>query len=403
MGSVVDALQWMCLIPAFGGSVYALLCLFAVLRFRAQPARPLLCRFSLWPSVTILKPVCGLEKNLKGNLRSICLQEYPDFQVVFTTQSADDPAIPLLHQIQREFGPDRVSVVIKHIQVGLNGKVNNLLGGLTEARHEILVISDSDMLLEPDYLTRIVEPLADPEVGCVCALFKATHADRWYEKMELLTMNADFMPSVVFAHVTGSSKFCLGPSIALRRSTLKDIGGLESLADYLVEDYEIGRRIWASGKKMAVLPGFLKQVVDLKSVGHWWDHQVYWDQNTRAARPAGFFATVLTRSVPFALLFAMLRLGDSVGLTVLACVVIVRMSTVAGILKWGLQDQEGLSSLALLPFRDLFGLVSWVLAFTKRTVIWRGAEFVLSREGRLVPREGKSYAQPYTRPRRRKR
>ncbi|MBM4125089.1 MAG: glycosyltransferase [Nitrospira sp.] len=391
---MTELLQWLCLIPVIGGSVYGLLCVPAALRFCRRKGRDGSGAGSpfpggVWPQVTVLKPVYGLEKNLQENLRSICLQDYPDYQVVFSAQRQDDPAIPLLQEIQREFGAARVTVVVKNIQAGMNGKVNNLMGGLTEAKHEILVISDSDILLKADYLKTVVAPLADPAVGAVNPLFKAIRADRWYEKLELLSMNADFIPSAVFAHMTGAADFCMGQSIAMRRETLEAIGGLESLGEYLVEDYEIGRRIRRSGKKMAILPYFIEAVVDLKSVSQWWSHQVYWDQNTRVARPGGFFATVLTRSVPFALLYAILRLGDPIGVGVFAVAFSVRHITVAAILG-AFRDREGVRNLGLLPLRDLLGLVSWALAFTQRTVIWRGAEFVLTRNGRLIPREARS-------------
>lgn len=384
---MLSAFQWILLLPVVGGSVFAVLCLLAALRLCARPARPPRHTFAEWPPVTILKPVCGLEKNLKDNLRSACLQEYPEFQVVFSVQNPQDPAIPLLRDIQREFGPDRVSVAIENRPAGCNGKINNLLGGLPYARYEILVISDSDVRLKPDYLKAIVAPLADPEVGGVCTLYKAACAGTWFEKLELLTLNAEFMANVVFAHVTGAAKFCLGASTALRRSTLKEIGGLEALADYLVEDYEMGRRIWTSGKRIAIVPYFVDTMVDLKTPGQWWGHQTYWDQNTRAARPGGFFATVLVRSVPFALLFAVARLGDPVGLAVLGAAIALRLATAAAMLGWGFRDREGLNSLALLPLRDVTALLSWLLAFTKRTVVWRGAEFILTCDGRLAPKE----------------
>jgi ceramide glucosyltransferase len=140
---------------------------------------------------------------------------------------------------------------------------------------------------------------------------------------------------------------------------------------------------------MAIVPYFIEAVVDLKSLSHWWGHQIYWDQNTRAARPGGFFATVLTKSVPFALAYAFLRMMDLVGIAVLAGALSVRLITVAVVLG-AFRDREGLRSLWLLPLRDVLGLVSWGLAFTQRTVIWRGAEFVLTRNGRLVPREARS-------------
>jgi ceramide glucosyltransferase len=379
-------LEWVFLVPAIGGSVYAVLCLLAVITFRMRRPKALKNSFSSWPKITVLKPVYGLEKNQLENLRSACLQDYPEFQVVFSVQELNDPAIPLLRQIQAEFGPERVTLAIENCRAGTNGKINNMIGGLKHARHDYLVISDSDVRLGQDYLKKIIAPLADPDVGCACTLYKAACADTWFEKLELLTLNADWMANAVFANVTGVAKFCFGASAALRRSTLDEIGGLESLADYLVEDYEMGRRIWDSGKKVTIVPYLIDTVVDLKSPSEWWGHQVYWDQNTRAARPVGFFATAVIRSTPFALLYALTRLGDIIGLAVLAGAIALRTATAAVVLGWGFRDREGLRSLGLLFSRDLAALFSWLLAFTKRTIVWRGAEFILTRDGRLVAR-----------------
>jgi len=387
MQFLLSLLQWICLIPVIGGSLYTILCLFAVLRFRTRPPQKPLYSFSDWPAVTILKPVRGLEKNQRANFRSACMQDYPHYQVVFSVQDSHDPVIPLLKEIQDEFGSEKVSIAIKNLQAGPNGKINNLLGALLYARHDILVISDSDVNLRPDYLKTIIAPLADPEVGCVCTLYKAICADRWFEKMELLTFNADFIPSVVFAHVSGASNFCLGCSIAIHSSMLEEIGGLETFADYLVEDYEIGQRIWKSGKKITIVPYFIDIVVDLKNFSQWWDHQVSWDQKTYTARPFGFLASVLIRSIPFALLFGMFRLGDIVGLAILAGALGLRLLTASIILGWGFKDDEGLKSLAFLPLRDMAALITWFLAVTKRTINWRGTKFILTRNGRLRPRE----------------
>ncbi len=388
MGSIVrHTLEWIFLIPAIGGSVYAVLCVLAVIRFRRRPAILPQRSREQWPPVTVLKPVHGLEKNQRKNLRSCCLQDYPEFQVVFSVQDKEDAAIPLLKELQQEFGADQVTVAIENFRAGSNGKINNMIGGLQHARHDVLVISDSDVLLQPDYLKTIVAPLSDPDVGCSCTLYKAAGAETWFEKMELLTLNADFMANVLFAYISGASKFCLGASAALKRSTLEQIGGLDSLADYLVEDYEMGRRIWMLGKKVAVVPYFVDTIVDLKSPSQWWDHQVYWDQNTRAARPMAFFATALVRSVPFAILYAIARMGDATGLWTVAGAFTLRLISAAIILRWGLRDSEGLRSLGLLIFRDISSLATWLLAFTKRTTIWRGTSFVLTRDGRLVTQE----------------
>lgn len=388
MASVVrHTLEWLFLIPAIGGSVYAVLCVLAVIRLRMRPAVLPQRSREQWPPVTVLKPVHGLEKNQRENLRSCCLQDYPEFQVVFSVQDKEDAAIPLLKELQQEFGAEQVTVAIENFRTGSNGKINNMIGGLRHARHDVLVISDSDVFLKPDYLKTIVAPLSDPDVGYSCTLYKAAGAETWFEKMELLTLNADFMANVLFAHISGASKFCLGASAALHRSTLEQIGGLDSLADYLVEDYEMGRRIWMLGKKVAVVPYFVDTIVDLKSPSQWWDHQVYWDQNTRAARPMAFFATALVRSVPFAVLYAIARMGDATGLWIVAGAFALRLMSAAIILRWGLRDREGLRSLGLLIFRDISSLATWLLAFTKRTTIWRGTSFVLTRDGRLVAQE----------------
>jgi ceramide glucosyltransferase len=384
LGLVQQALEWIFLIPTVGGSVYAILCVVAVLRLRRRSIKQPKSSPEFCPPVTVLKPIHGLEKNQRENLRSTCLQDYPLFQVVFSVQNADDPAIPLLKEIQAEFGDQRVTLAIENCRAGTNGKINNMIGGLRHARHDVLVISDSDVLLKPDYLKTIVSPLADPSVGCACTLYKAARAEAWFEKMELLTLNADFMANVLFAHVSRASKFCLGASAAIHRSTLEQLGGLESLSDYLVEDYEMGRRIWMLGKKVEILPYFVDTIVDLKSPSEWWNHQVYWDQNTRAARPIAFFATALVRSVPFALLYAAARLFDPIGLWVLAGALSLRLAGAAVILGLGLRDREGMRSLGLLLFRDMASLATWLLAFTKRTTVWRGASFILTRDGRLV-------------------
>ncbi len=382
-----NMVEWIFLVPALGGSIYAILCIFASLRFRFEAAAASKRIPDFCPPVSILKPVRGLEKNQRECLRSACIQDYPDFQVVFSVQDKDDAALPLLKQIQDEFGPERVTVAVENFQTGTNGKINNMIGGLRHARYDTLVISDSDVRLRPDYLKTIVAPLKDPAVGCVCTLYKASEAGTWFEKMELLTFNADFMTNVMFAHSTGASKFCLGASAAIHRSMLEEIGGFEALSDYLVEDYEMGRRIWMRGRKVVIVPYFVDTVVDLKDASQWWAHQIYWDQNTRAARPFAFFTTVLIRSVPFALLYAAVRMGDAAGLWVAASALSLRLLSAAVVLGLGLGDREGLRNIGLLPLRDISSLLTWILAYTKRTTIWRGTSFILTRDGRLVSQE----------------
>lgn len=375
-----NGLQWLCLLPILGGTLYAILTIFTTQKFLART----IPQNDFAPAISVLKPVRGLEKNLACNLRSIAQQDYPHYQVIYSVQDPNDAALPILRAIEAEFGPERITVVIDMVQTGANGKINNILGALPKAKHDILVISDSDTCLRPDYLKTLVSPLADPQVGCVCTPFKLTQAQSWYEALELLTINADFMPSVIFAEVTGASKACLGPSIAIRRLTLEAIGGLASLADYLVEDYELGRRVWTSGLQMVLLPYVIDAVVDLESWRAWWRHQVYWDQNTFLARPAPFVATVLIRAVPFACLFVLLQQGSLLSWGIFGITIAIRYLTMA-IVAQQLSDPESLRYLAWLPIRDCFGLIFWALSFSQRKVTWRGVEYQLTERGKMIP------------------
>lgn len=386
MEGALWGLQLALLVPVVVGLVYHLLCVPAVLWFTRRPASAVALPEE-WPAVSVLKPIYGLEKNLLENLRSICRQDYPAYQVVLSVQRLDDPAIPVLRAVQEEFGSDRVTVVIEDSAPRLNGRIQNLIGGYRRARHDVLVFTDSDVHHRPDYLRAIVAPLLDPRVGCSNTLYRATGARTWYERLEQLTLTGDFIVNVVFAAVTGASGFCLGASTALRRETLERIGGLEPLADYLVEDYEMGRRINELGLRSAVQNYFVDTQVDLGSPAAWWEHQIYWNLNTRAARPFLYAATLVIRELPFAALFAAFRLFDAAGLAVLGATLALRLLTMAVLLGPGLRDRETLRHLAWLPVRDLLEFVAFFQALTRRRFVWRGVELGLSRTGRIVPRE----------------
>ncbi|CAK0751229.1 ceramide glucosyltransferase [Azospirillaceae bacterium] len=389
--SVMDVLSvfsYILLIPVMGGTVYALLCFgaAAILTRRSQRQRPPSWPEDAWPGVSLLKPIYGLEKDLAENLRSACLQNYPGpWQVVLSAQRLDDPALPELRRIADAFGPERVSLVVAEKRPVVNGKLQHLMIAFEAARHPILVISDSDVRLTPTYLRTVVAPLADPAIGGVCTFYRATRAETWSERLEQLTLNADFIPNLIFAEVSGAADFCLGASTAIRRDVLERIGGFDSLAEYLVEDYEMGRRIRAIGFEMVILPYFVDMMVDHKHPSDGWRRLVYWDQNTRAARPMGFFATILTRSIPFAVFFALSRGFDSLGLIILASALAARL--IAGTLTLSLiGDEASVRNLALLPIRDMIGLASWAAALIKNTFTWRGQSFGLTREGKIIPK-----------------
>lgn len=369
------------LVPVAGGSLFSLLCLWAAWRVvRRRTAQPP----SFTPPVTILKPVYGVDRDLEANLESFCTQEYPDYQVVISLQRTDDPARPIVERVRDRY-PGRVTLAIKDSEPVLNGKIQSLVIGLEAARHDILVISDSDTRVPRDYLRTIVAPLADPATGYVCTLYRIVEARNVAERLELLTMNADFVPSLLFTYWSKAAVFCLGASVAVRRADLEAVGGMASLAEYLVEDQEMGRRLTVAGKPMRLAPITADMLPDYASVKDWCRHVVYWDQNTQAANRAGFAATVLIRAIPFALVFAGLTGFSGTGLAVLAAAATIRLAAAGGIAAV-LRDTAVLKALWLLPLRDLIGFSSWAMALRKRSFTWRGHEFQLTREGRIVPR-----------------
>jgi ceramide glucosyltransferase len=332
------------------------------------------------PTVSLIKPVCGLEKNLYANLSTACRQDYPDYEIIFSVQDSADPALPLLARIRDENPSVSIRIVVDETSAGPNGRLSNILNATRHATGRVLVYSDSDMHLEPVYLRAIVAPLANPRVGAACTLYRAEGADNLYESLELLSLNTDFVPSMVFATETGAALACPGASQAIRRETLTLIGGLEPMAYSLVEDLELGRAVVGAGLRIALVPHVAATGVDLPRPSVWWRHQVYWDQNTRVANPVGFFFTCLVRGVPFAGLYALC--GGPGSWLVLATTLAVRLCTTI-VTSTLLGDREGIRRLWLLPFRDSASLFVWFASFVGRKVSWRGRVFVLSGNGMI--------------------
>ncbi|MBI5595974.1 MAG: glycosyltransferase [Elusimicrobia bacterium] len=358
------------LLPVLCSGFYWVLvtvCLAWFLRRRAAPA------WAKPPRVSLIKPLCGVERGLEENLATALAQDYPDYEVVFSLQDEADPARAVAERL-RARRPDLVKVVVDPACAGPNGRLCNILTATKRADGEVLVYSDSDMHLDPGYLRAITAPLSDAQVGVACTLYRAWRPRGFFETLELLSLNAEFVPSMVFATVTGASAACPGASQALRRETLERIGGLEPMADTLVEDFELGTAVLRAGLRIAFVPHVARTGIDLRSWRDWWRHQLYWDQNTRAASPAGFFFTWLVRGVPFAVLYALL--GGFWGAGIVTVTLAARLATGAAN-AWLLEDADGMRALWALPLRDLAGLATWFAALSGRTVHWKGRVFTL--------------------------
>ncbi len=368
------------LLPIFGGSIFSILCVIATRRVLKLP----LAAHHHEP-VSVLKPCYGIDIGLEDNLRSFCEQDYASpFQVILCIQRPEDPCLPILRKLEAQY-PDRVEVVVHTSPPSVNGKVQNMVGGIAAARHDLLVISDSDVRVRPNYLSNIVAPFANKNMGYVCTPYVIVDTNSIAEELEALTFNSDFVPQILFSFWSKAAPFCLGASMALRKSALDQVGGMAAMAAYLVEDYEMGRRLLKTGATWTMVPHIVEMRIKLDHFKDYWSHQVYWDQNTRAANPAGFAATIITRAIPFSLLYLLCNPLSDIAVAILCAATLTRIIS-ARLIMEQLGDTQWQSKLWLLPFRDCLALASWAMALVKRSFVWKGLRFGLTSDGRIQPR-----------------
>ena len=236
MLSAHPSLIWCGMLLVFLAMLYSIAALVAV-RVRIQPARPMAADR---PAVTILKPLCGADHEVYECLRSFCAQDYPRFQLVFGVSDADDPAIAVVHRLQREFAHIDMKLAIDRRQHGSSRKVSNLINMLCLAEHDYLVLSDSDVRVAPEYLTKVVAPLLDPSIGIVTCSYRGRPRPGIWSLLGCLFINEWFTPSVRVAAMSGSRAFAFGATIALRRKVLADIGGFMPIVNQLADDYRLG-------------------------------------------------------------------------------------------------------------------------------------------------------------------
>jgi ceramide glucosyltransferase len=329
------------------------------------------------PSVTLLKPLCGAEPETYDYLRSFCLQAYPTFQVVFGVSDPMDPAVAIVHRLQREFPHRDLDLVIDRRQHGSNRKVSNLINLMSKARHDVLVISDADVRVPENYLSDVVAPLVHGDVGIVtCGYRGSPRADLW-SLLGSLFINEWFMPSVYVAATFGSRSFAFGATIAIRREVLSALGGFNAIADQLADDYRLGEMTRRVGMRTV----FSDLVVDTCVVEHSFSdlahHELRWLRTIRALRPVSYCFCFVTFSVPTALLGALLAGGRFPAVVMLFITSIARLLLHARVGK----SRSAVADLAALPLRDVLSLGLWAWSFGTRRVQWRDDQYSVSRDG----------------------
>lgn len=336
------------------------------------------------PAVSILKPLKGTDPEMYESFCTHCLQNYPEYEIIFGVSDPDDHAVKLVERLIAEFPQRAIRLVICEKNLGANRKVSNLAQMVSAARYEYLVVNDSDIRVEADYLQRVLAPLNDPGIGLVTCLYRGMDAGTLGSRLESLSISTDFCPGVLVAQsIEGGIRFGLGSTLAFRRRELHAMGGFEAVADYLADDYQAGIRIAGLGLKVELSDVVVETFLPAYTLRGFLDHQLRWARTIRDSRYWGYVGWGLTFGFPWAVLALVLAGGAVWAWVLLASVTAARLTMALTVAKSVLGDRQGFSSLALIPLRDAIGFIVWLTSFTGHRVAWRGDSFRLQ-NGKLV-------------------
>jgi ceramide glucosyltransferase len=382
---IISIVQIVAALGVVSSSLYYLLCLWgaaAFLRERkaGEGARPTPAS----PPVSILKPLKGTDPEIYESFRSHCLQDYPEYEIIFGVSDPNDPAIDSVKELQVEFPDRRIQLVVSEKILGANVKVSNLAQMLAEARYDHLIVNDSDIRVQPDYLRRVMAPLADLRVGMVTCLYRGVAGATLGSRLEGLGISTDFCASVLAARqLEGGIRFGLGSTLAFRRAELEKIGGFSSFVDYLADDYELGRLIAGLGLNVKLSDVVVETYLPSYRVREFFAHQLRWARGVRDARAGGYLGLVFT----FGLLWALLAVAASRAAlwscAALGVTLFLRLAVAWVVGRGVLEDREILKYAWLIPLRDLLAVAIWIASLGGHTVTWRGDRFRLQ-DGKLT-------------------
>jgi ceramide glucosyltransferase len=333
------------------------------------------------PPVTVLKPLCGAEPDLYDCLRSFCDQAYPSFQIVCGVRDVDDDAVTVVHRLQREFPGLDLQIAINPALHGSSGKVSNLINMMPFARHDNLVVADSDVRVAPDYLANVVPPLLDPAVGIVTCPYRGSPQRGAWSALGSAFINDWFMPSVYVAALLGSRAFAFGASIAMRREVLARIGGFMAIADQLADDYRLGELTRRMGLRTVLSEVVVETLVDERSLGDLVRHELRWLRTIRAVRPLGYALSFVTFGLATVALGCLVAAGAGAAPALLTITALARL-----MLHFAVRDaRSAVRELWVLPLTDLLGFALWCWGFVSRRVQWRHARYRIARDGSAHP------------------
>jgi ceramide glucosyltransferase len=381
MQPVLTVIAAICALLALGGTAYSAMCVRAARRFRRSRVLPTLIDFE--PPVSLLKSLKGLDPHMYAAFRSHCVLEYTEYELLFGVSDPHEPALRAVYQLQQEFPARRIRVIQCPRSLGLNGKVSTLAQMVPQAKYQHLLINDSDIIVPQDYLRRVMSAFTRERVGVVTTLYRGLPGKALPSRMEALGLSTDFMGGVLVAReLEGGVRFALGATMATTKTVIRDIGGLETLVDYLGDDYELGARTAAAGYKVELADVVVETGLPDYTFHQFWAHQMRWARTVRDRRGAQYFGLIVTFGWAWGIMAVLVAPSLWWTWTALGVAAMFRLLAAVTV-GWGvLKDSRLWRDLWLLPIRDLVALAVWFASFAGNEIEWRGLKLRV-RDGKL--------------------
>jgi len=381
---VVVVFRWTILIAALAPLAYYLIATYCGWSyFRALRKAPS-DSAEFMPAVSILKPVRGLDNSAYENFASFCRLDYPEYEILFGVLDADDPAIPVVKQLQRNFPECTIRLLVGAASLGTSPKMNNLCRLVREAKYDLLVINDSDVRVEADYLRDAVSPFKDPKVGVVTAFFRSITDGDFASDLDAVGVPSDSSANALVAQKFGRIDFALGWTMATRKQRLEEIGGFEAMANHHSDDFTLGHKIAERGYRIELMRKPVWMVFPKEGLRQFLKHELRWSIMLRNIRPAGYVGIAMTFGLPWAVLAAVAAHSPVVSSAYLLAYLSLRLTMAWTIGVRGLGDPVVRKRIWLVPLRDAANFLIWVAGFFSRKVSWRGTEYRVE-ESCLVP------------------
>jgi ceramide glucosyltransferase len=336
------------------------------------------------PPVSNLKPIRGLDPGAYENFASFCRQDYPDYELVFCVGDRDDPVLPVIEKLMRDFPERQIRVLFGSGRIATNDKVAKLARMVSEAAHEVVVISDSDVRVDPGYLRSVVRPLADPKVGAVTCFYVPEDERSFADSLQSMGMFSDFYAGILVAWQLDGVKFALGPTIVTTRARLAEFGGYAALENGPADDLLVGRLIAEQGHQVELLNYTVLAVADYQSMTDLIHKRLRWIVVMRHMRPWGHLGLLLTQGLPWSLAAIAIHPSVPVAVGYLGTYLALRCAMTWTIGIWGLKQTGLWRKMPFIPVWDGLAFLIWLASFGRRSIRWRGSDYLL-RDGRLVP------------------